>query len=118
MLGFFTRLGKHLYRIRHVLWLALFTSIAGFCVLLIMKNNHHTDSLLTLSMLTALWSLCALGIQMTFTDTAPEIESSDGFFTCVKKKFSLAARWLLAIVATGVTVAVLVISFRVLNALS
>ncbi|MDH3694666.1 MAG: hypothetical protein OER96_08865 [Gammaproteobacteria bacterium] len=118
MLAFYTRLGKRLHRIRYLLWVILVVSMAGFGVLLLSVNDKHNETLLTLSLLTALWSLCALGIQMTFVDVVPAVESGDGFFIRLKKRFVLATRWILAIAVTGVTVAVLITSFRVISALS
>ncbi len=115
LLNFYYKLGKILLRIRWLLWITLIASAIGFAVLLLSANGIRGDTLFVLPLLTGLWALCALAIQMTFTGAIPALEANDSLLTRTKKRLGLAIRWILAISVTGVTFAVLLTTYRVLN---
>ena len=115
MLELYQRAAVALARFRTLIWLALFASVSAFGWAVFNPTGSDSDTRLLASAAATGWLLCLLVIQYFFVEPPELPGAGDGFFTRIKKRLKVFFSWCLALVVTGLSVAIIMFSARAVS---
>jgi hypothetical protein len=117
MLTFYSRVAGWLKPVRLVLWIMLCGAVVAFGWVVLNPVNPERNPVSLGSILLFGWALCLLMIQAHFSQPLEQPMPTDPVFLKFKRRFMIAFSWGLALLVTGLTAELLLLTVRVVNML-
>jgi hypothetical protein len=118
MLTFYSRVAGWLKPVRLVLWLMLCVAVITFGWVVLNPVNPEQNLVFLGSVLLFGWALCLLMIQAHFSQPIEWPTPTDSVVLKFKKRLMIAFSWGLALLVTGLTAKMLLLTVQVVNVLT
>lgn len=115
MLRFYHRLARFMHPYRAGLWFVLVGCAVAFIVGLFAMDGADGQPVLLVSVVLFVWGLSALSVVHGFAEPLPQAAADAGFFARLKVSATRAYLWLMAVVASVVSLGVVILTVRALG---
>lgn len=117
MLSFYQWLATRLERVKAGIRLVFFASLGVFIWTLLFSSGSAGNAYMLLSVLACTWALFLLLFIAYFIAPVSKPEQGDRFFVRIKKRVRIGLRWALALTVSGLSVGIILMTFRLLGIL-
>ena len=117
MLSFFHIAGRHLYRVRKLLWLLAAVCLGTFAVGVFAMDGTASQPWLIGSVVALIWTMSAVSVAYGFSRPLPEAVKGQAFFARLKVKLTRIYLWLMAALVSLISLGVIILSVRALSLL-
>jgi hypothetical protein len=117
MLNFYRALGRRLHDNRFVIWSVALGAVCVFLGFLFFGEPDKNQTFSLVSIVILLWALCLIIVGQVFSSPAQEMKTDLTLIDRMKCWLSKTARWTMALIMTGLSFLMILLSLKTLGML-